>query len=119
MQHDRIVMCGDMNIVHTDLDCWDCKYQRKQANFHDWERQNFDRLLQQGGMIDTYRTMHPSGREFSYFFRNDAHVRAQNRGHRIDYFLASESLLPDITSAEILQDITASTNNPILLEFSY
>lgn len=119
LHQDRVIACGDMNIVHTEQDCWDGKYQRNQANFHDWERESFERMLQCGGLIDTYRAMNPFAREYSYFFRNDAEVRKKNHGHRIDYFLASESLLPEITRAEIIKDITVSTNNPILLEFSY
>ena len=96
-----------------------CSSDLNQANFHDWERESFDRMLQCGGLVDTFREMNPFAREFSYFFRNDPEVRKKNHGHRIDYFLASESLLPEITSAEIIKDVTISTNNPILLEFSY
>lgn len=119
LQTDRVVMCGDMNIVHTAQDCWDGKSERNQANFHEWERRDFEMLLQCGGLIDTYRELHPYSREYTYFFRNDPKAREKRQGHRIDYFLASESLLPEITRAEIISDIIASTNNPILLEFSY
>lgn len=116
---DRMVICGDMNIVATSDDCWDGKYERNQANFHSWERENFRRLCKTGSLIDTYRSLHPREKEFSYFFRNDPTVRAKNQGHRIDYFLASNSLTPQITRAEIIKDYTVSTNNPILLEFRY
>lgn len=119
LQTDRVVMCGDMNIVHTAQDCWDGKFERNQANFNEWERKDFDMLLQCGGLIDTFREFHPHANEYTYFFRNDPKVREKGQGHRIDYFLASESLLPEITRAEIIDDITASTNNPIILEFSY
>lgn len=119
LQTDRVVVCGDMNIVHTAQDCWDGKFERNQANFHDWERRDFDRLLQCGGLVDTYRKFHPYTNGYTYFFRNDPEVRKKGQGHRIDYFLASESLLPEITRAEIINDIIASTNNPILLEFRY
>lgn len=119
LQSDRVVMCGDMNMVHSEQDCWDGKFERNQANFHKWERKDFDTLLQCGGLVDTYRAMNPNTNGYTYFFRNDPKVRNGNQGHRIDYFLASESLLPEITRAEIIKDIIASTNNPILLEFSY
>lgn len=56
---DRQIICGDMNIVATGSDCWDGKYQRNQANFHDWERHNFDELLKIGHLIDTYRAVNP------------------------------------------------------------
>lgn len=116
---DRQVICGDMSIVAFERDCWDGKYQRNQANFHDWERLNFNELLKIGHLIDTYRAVNPFSKEFSYFFRNDSKVRANNQGHRIDYFLASRSFEPHIVKAEIIKDCTVSTNNPILLEMKY
>lgn len=116
---DRIVICGDMNIVHDSVDCWDGKYKRNQANFHDWERRNFERLLDAGNLTDTFRVFHRWDKSFSYFFRNDPKVRANNQGHRIDYFLASKSFIPYVAEADIIKDITASTNNPIILTINY
>ena len=116
---DRQIICGDMNIIASDRDCWDGKFKRNQANFHDWERLNFNELLKIGHLIDTYRTLNPFSKEFSYFFRNDSAVRANNQGHRIDYFLASHSFEPQIVRAEIIKDCTVSTNNPILLQIKY
>lgn len=116
---DRQIVCGDMNVVLSKYDCWDGKYQRKQANFHDWERQNFLELLKTGHLFDTYNEFHPYLKGFTYFFRNDPQVRAQNHGHRIDYFLASRSFEPQIVKSEIIKDYTVSTNDPILLEIKY
>ncbi|MDE6549036.1 MAG: endonuclease/exonuclease/phosphatase family protein [Muribaculaceae bacterium] len=116
---DRQIICGDMNIVASDNDCWDGKFKRNQANFHDWERLNFNELLKTGHLIDTFRTLNPFSKEYSYFFRNDSDVRANNQGHRIDYFLASRSFEPQIVRSEIIKDCTISTNNPILLEIKY
>ena len=116
---DRQIICGDMNIVASDRDCWDGKFKRNQANFHDWELLNFNELLKTGHLIDTYRTINPFSKEFSYFYRNDSVVRSNNQGHRIDYFLASRSFEPQIVRAEIIKDCTVSTNNPILLEIKY
>lgn len=120
MKHpDRKILCGDMNIVVSESDCWDKKYERNQANFHPWEREAFLKLLENGGLFDTYRTFHLFDSEFSYFFRNDKEVRAKNQGYRIDYFLASRSLEPNITRAEILKEFAVTTNDPILLQFNY
>ena len=116
---DRQIICGDINIVVSEQDCWDGKYKRNQANFHDWERLNFNELLKVGRLIDTFRTLNPFSKEFSYFFRNNSVVRANDQGHRIDYFLASRSFEPQIVRAEIIKDCTVSTNNPILLEIKY
>lgn len=116
---DRKILCGDMNIVVDERDCWDRKYKRNQANFHEWERTAFLDLLDKGGLFDTYRASHSFDSDFSYFFRNDKVVREKNQGHRIDYFLASRSLEPNITRAEILKDFAVTTNDPILLRFGY
>ena len=116
---DRLIICGDMNIVVSEQDCWDGKYKRNQANFHDWERLNFTKLTEAGNLIDTFRVLNPFSKQFSYFFRNDPQVRANNQGHRIDYFLASRSFEPQIVKAEIIQNYTVCTNNPILLEIKY
>lgn len=116
---DRLILCGDMNIVYGREDCWDGKFQRNQANFTDWERKDFDTLLEVGGLVDTYRHFNYFKSGFTYFFRNDPEVRKKNQGHRIDYFLASQSLVPQIVRSEIIEDITTSTNNPILLDIEY
>ena len=116
---DRKILCGDMNIVMSERDCWDKKHERNQANFHLWEREAFLKLLDRGSLFDTYRTFHLFESEYSYFFRNDKEVRAKNQGYRIDYFLASRSLEPNITRAEILKDFAVTTNDPILLKFNY
>lgn len=116
---DRMIICGDMNVVHTEWDCWDRKHQRNQANFHDWEREGFERLLGLGNLIDTYRVFNRFTLGYTYFFRNDKSVREANHGHRIDYFLCSRSLEPQLTRSEIIKEFTSSPNNPILLEFKY
>lgn len=116
---DRLILCGDMNLVHGKDDCWDCKYKRNQANFTYWEHKDFDTLLELGGLIDTYRHFNYFKKGFTYFFRNVPEVREKNQGHRIDYFLASQSMVPQVVRADIINDITASTNNPILLDIEY
>lgn len=116
---DRQIICGDMNIVASEIDCWNRKYQRKQANFHDWERENFLLLLHKAHLIDTFRHFNPFSQEFTYFFRNDPNVRAANEGYRIDYILASASFEPHILRAAIIKDYTVSSNNPILLDFRF
>lgn len=116
---DRKLLCGDMNIVVDGRDCWDRQFARNQANFHDWERKAFLKLLDKGNLIDTYRAFNLFSSEYTYFFRNDKDVRAKNQGHRIDYFLASRSFEPNIARAEIIKDFTVTTNDPILLQFNY
>lgn len=116
---DRLILCGDLNIVHSEKDCWDEKFIRNQANFLDWERKNFERLMERGSLLDTFRHFNFWEKRYSYFFRNDPEVREKNQGHRIDYFLASKSFEPQIVRADIIGDVTTSTNNPILLDIEY
>ena len=111
-----LIVCGDLNIVATDLDAWDNVSFKKQGCFLDWEHRNFNSLLEASSLVDSYRYLHPGGRDFSYFFNNNPEYRLSNQGYRIDYFLVSESLLPYVIRSEILTDIFETTNNPILLE---
>lgn len=114
---DQKILCGDMNIVVAEFDCWDKKWEQNQANFHSWERDAFIKLLNKGNLIDTYRTFHSSESAYSFFFRNDKEARTKNQGYRIDYFLASRSLEPNISEVEILKDFAVTTNDPVLLRF--
>lgn len=114
-----LIVCGDMNIVATDLDAWDNVSVKKQGCFLEWEHRNFNTLLEATGLVDSYRHFHPEGREYSYFFNNKPEYRLANQGFRIDYFLVSESLLPYVKKSEILTDVFDTTNNPILLEIDF
>ncbi|MCH5236051.1 MAG: endonuclease/exonuclease/phosphatase family protein [Muribaculaceae bacterium] len=114
-----LIVCGDMNIVATDLDAWDNISVKKQGCFLDWEHRNFNSLLEATGLVDSYRYLHPEGRDYSYFFHNNPEYRLANQGFRIDYFLVSESLLQHVKKSEILTDIFETTNNPILIEIDF
>lgn len=109
-----LVVCGDLNIVATDLDAWDGVSVKNQGCFLDWEHRNFNSLLESTDLVDS----HPAGREYSYFFNNNPEYRLANQGFRIDYFLVSESLMPNVKKSEILTDVFETTNNPILLELN-
>ena len=111
-----LIVCGDLNIVDTDLDAWDNVSVKKQGCFLDWEHRNFKSLLKATCLVDSYRYLHPQGRDFSYFYNNNPEYRLSNQGYRIDYFLVSESLLPYVKKSEILTHVLETTNNPILLE---
>lgn len=116
---DRIVMCGDFNIVHGPLDTWDGKYISNNANYRQWERDDFNLLLQIGSLVDTFRQLHPESPAQTYFVQNNQEYRQKRMGVRLDYFLASKSLVPYITQADILAEPTVSPSNPIILEFQY
>jgi len=111
-----VILCGDLNIVNEDKDAWDGVSVKSVGCFTDWEHQNFRSLLSQAGLVDTYRHIHPDGRDYSYFFQNRPEYRFMNQGFRIDYCLMSENLLPYLTKSEILTDVTDTTNSPLLIE---
>ena len=113
-----VILCGDLNIVNEDKDAWDGVSVKKLGCFTEWEHRDFNSLLSKTGLVDTYRHLHPDGSDYSYFFQNKPEYRLMNQGFRIDYCLMSEELLPYLTKSEILTDVTAKTNNPILIEIN-
>ena len=111
-----VILCGDLNIVNEDKDAWDGVTVKKLGCFTEWEHTDFISLLTQTGLVDTYRYLHPEGRDYSYFFQNKAEYRLLNQGFRIDYCLMSKELLPYLSESKILTDITDTTNNPLIIE---
>ena len=73
-------------------------------------------FLNQTDLVDTYRYLHPDGRDYTYFFQNKPEYRLLNQGFRIDYCLMSEELLPYLIKSEILIDVTDTSNSPLLIE---
>ena len=111
-----VILCGDLNIVNEDLDAWDEVAVKKVGCFTEWEHRDFNSLMKQTGLVDTYRFLHPEGRDYTYFFQNKPEYRLMNQGFRIDYCLMSEELLPYLTKSEILTNVTDTTNSPLLIE---
>lgn len=107
------ILCGDFNIANENLDTWDGQERKKIPCFLEWERDNFQQLLQCGDLVDAYRALHPQTKEFSYF--NRIVDRADNKGYRIDYFLVSRSLMQHVRKCEIIEFIS-SDSNPIILD---
>jgi exodeoxyribonuclease-3 len=108
-----VVVCGDMNVAHNEIDLKNPKTNRNNAGFTDQERDKFSTLLQ-SGFVDTFRTLHPEQVTYSWWsYRFQA--RAKNAGWRIDYFLISERLRPQLTAATIHTDILGSDHCPVEL----
>ncbi|MGN0189310.1 MAG: exodeoxyribonuclease III [Candidatus Cryptobacteroides sp.] len=109
-----VVVCGDMNVAHQEIDIRNPKTNHRNAGFTDEERGKFTELLS-AGFIDTFRHLHPDARDiyswWSYRFRS----RERNTGWRIDYFVVSENLKDRIASAEIRTDIFGSDHCPVIL----
>ena len=111
-----VIVCGDMNVAHQEIDLKNPKSNRRNAGFTDEEREKFTTLLGRG-FIDTFRTLHPDDITYSwwsYRFR----AREKNAGWRIDYFVTSERLLPQISGASIHTEIMGSDHCPVELLLS-
>lgn len=108
-----VVVCGDMNVAHEEIDLKNPSTNHFNAGFSDEERSKFTELLG-SGFIDTWRFQHPDDVKYSWWsYRGGARFR--NAGWRIDYFLVSESLREHIFSTEILNDIAGSDHCPVVL----
>ncbi len=110
-----VVVCGDMNVAHKEIDLKNPATNHQNAGFTDEEREKMTTLLG-SGFVDTFRHFNPdaTGRYswWSYRFR----AREKNVGWRIDYFLVSSRLASRLKSADICDDILGSDHCPILLE---
>lgn len=116
MEEDKpVVVCGDLNVAHNDIDLANPASNHKNAGFTDEERAKFNQLLD-NGFIDTFRYFHPDETEAYTWWSNFANSRARNIGWRIDYFLASEALKPRLISAAIHADVMGSDHCPVELQ---
>ncbi|MFR9279913.1 exodeoxyribonuclease III [Levyella massiliensis] len=116
LEEDKpVVVCGDLNVAHNDIDLANPASNHKNAGFTDEERAKFNQLLD-NGFIDTFRYFHPDETEAYTWWSNFANSRARNIGWRIDYFLASEALKPRLISASIHADVMGSDHCPVELQ---
>ena len=113
-----VVVCGDLNVAHKEIDLKNPKTNRKNAGFTDEEREKFTVLLD-SGLIDTFRHFYPDVEGIYSWWSYRFQARAKNAGWRIDYFLVSECLKENLKSAHIHTDILGSDHCPVecVLEF--
>lgn len=107
-----VLVCGDLNVAHKEIDLKNPKTNRRNAGFTDEERGKFDELLK-AGFVDTFRHFYPDLEGayswWSYRFK----AREKNAGWRIDYFLCSERLRSQLVSAKIHSDVFGSDHCPV------
>ena len=109
-----VIACGDMNVAHQEIDIKNPKTNRRNAGFTDEEREKMTVLLD-SGFTDTFRFMYPEEVTYSWWsYRFKA--RERNTGWRIDYFLVSDRLKPQIADAKIHTDILGSDHCPVELD---
>lgn len=110
-----VVICGDLNVAHQEIDLKNPKTNRGNAGFSDEERGKFGELLS-AGFIDTFRYLHPDEEGAYSWWSYRFNARAKNAGWRIDYFLVSERLRDEIKAAYILPQVMGSDHCPVCLE---
>lgn len=109
-----VIMCGDLNVAHQEIDLKNPKTNHKNPGFTDEERGKFTTLLD-SGFKDTFRSLHPDDITYSWWSYR-FHAREKNTGWRIDYFVVSERLMDKVTAANIHTDIYGSDHCPVSLE---
>jgi len=109
-----VIICGDMNVAHEEIDLKNPKTNRKNAGFTDEERQKFSELLA-SGFTDSFRYLHPDKKDVYSWWSYRFHAREKNAGWRIDYFVVSDRLQDKIASAAIHTDILGSDHCPVEL----
>ena len=109
-----IILCGDLNVAHQEIDLKNPKSNRKNAGFSDEEREKMTQLLNHG-FIDTYRYLYPLQEGVYSWWSYRFKAREKNAGWRIDYFIVSDSLKDKIIDATIETEIMGSDHCPVTL----
>ncbi|MDR1000569.1 MAG: exodeoxyribonuclease III [Clostridiales bacterium] len=112
-----LVLCGDLNVAHNEIDLKNPKANRNNAGFSPQEREKFSILLSHG-FLDTFRCLYPNKVQYTWwsYFGN---ARANNIGWRIDYFVVSERLKDNLLDATILDQVQGSDHCPVTLELNF
>ncbi|HBI56045.1 MAG TPA: exodeoxyribonuclease III [Firmicutes bacterium] len=114
-QTKPVVICGDLNVAHKEIDIKNPASNRKNAGFTDEERAKMTELLNQG-FIDSFRHFFPDKKDAYSWWSYFSNARERNVGWRIDYFLVSDRLKESLTDAAILSEIMGSDHCPVILE---
>lgn len=110
-----LIICGDLNVAHKEIDLKNPKTNRNNAGFTDEEREKFSALLK-NGFVDTFRKMYPNKENAYTWWSYMNNAREKNIGWRIDYFLVSDRIKEKIKEAYIYDNIMGSDHCPIGLE---
>ena len=110
-----VIMCGDLNVAHNEIDLKNPKTNRRNAGFTNEERQKMTELLE-AGFTDTFRFLYPTKENAYSWWSYMGHAREKNVGWRIDYFIVSKSIENEIKEATIYPEIMGSDHCPVGLE---
>ena len=114
-KHKPVIICGDLNVAHSEIDLKNPKTNRKNAGFTDEERQKLTNLIK-NGFTDTFRKIYPDKQNCYTWWSYMANSRQRNIGWRIDYFLVSDRISNKIKDAYIYPEILGSDHCPVGLE---
>lgn len=109
-----VIVCGDLNVAHKEIDLKNPKTNRKNAGFSDEEREKMTKLLE-SGFVDSFRYFYPDKTDIYSWWSYRFSARAKNAGWRIDYFLVSDRIKENMKGAEIHTEILGSDHCPVLL----
>ena len=112
-----VVLCGDLNVAHQEIDLKNPGPNRGNAGFSDQEREKMTVLLS-SGFADTFRTLHPDVTGVYSWWSYRFNARKNNAGWRIDYFIVSQRLLDKVTDASIRTEVEGSDHCPVALELA-
>lgn len=110
-----VIVTGDMNVAHEEIDLKNPKTNHRSAGFTDEERQKMTKLLE-SGFVDTYRYFYPDATDVYSWWSYMFHAREKNVGWRIDYFLTSERMKNQLVGADIHMNVLGSDHCPIELD---
>jgi exodeoxyribonuclease-3 len=116
--HKKIILCGDYNIAHKEIDIHDPKGNKKSTGFLPEERSWMDDFFA-AGWIDTFRKIRTEPHRYSWWSQRFPSVRLNNKGWRIDYINVTDTLENNIVDAEIYPDIKHSDHCPVYLELNH
>jgi exodeoxyribonuclease III len=114
-KNPKLILCGDYNIAHTEMDIHDPKGNKKSSGFLPEEREWLTKYFK-SGWIDTFRHFHPEPHRYSWWSQRFPTVRLQNKGWRIDYINVTENLKKNLKDAEIYPDVKHSDHCPVYLD---
>ncbi|MBP3766260.1 MAG: exodeoxyribonuclease III [Bacilli bacterium] len=114
-QNKPVIVCGDFNVAHTEIDIKNAKANRGNAGFTDEEREKFTTLLD-SGFIDTFRYFNPDKSDCYTWWSYMGHARENNVGWRIDYFIVSNNFINKVSNPVIYREIYGSDHCPIGLD---
>ena len=112
-----VILCGDLNVAHKEIDLKNPKTNRKNAGFTDEEREKMTELLD-NGFVDTFRYLYPDKENCYTWWSYMMKAREKNVGWRIDYFIVSDRIKEEIEDAKILSEVYGSDHCPVELDIN-